>query len=199
MANPNKLGKDFQIELKENSTWLIMAGAFLIIISLALIASVAEFEYQFFIGLMILAAGLTLVVHSFKFWYKKYIGFFMHLASGLLYSIIGTAIIMEHSIYLNNLLILLLFAYLLSGIFRIKVATTEGLDYLGWGWTFLCGIINIILAVVILALKNKSSPLALIGYVTATDILFTGLAIFWLGYDYYQYRARLPSNRRNQA
>jgi uncharacterized membrane protein HdeD (DUF308 family) len=187
MNKNHNLGKDFENELKNHYKWLIFSGLLLCILSTCA-ASIHFVEKKNIISfILFLTISAVILIHSFKFWYKKYIGFFLHLTSAFVYTAVGFYILMPNSLFHVILLYVLFISFLSSGLFRLNISSSQGITYLGWGWTFLCGIVNLVLFFTIIFSLNTTSPAGVIETTSLIDIYFTGLALFGLGLNFQRY------------
>lgn len=172
-------GKNFKEELIHNYSWLKIAGILLVISSLCIGFFLFQFHTPFIFHIGFVIAAVIMFIHAFKFWKNKWIGASLHFANGLLYTFIIIIYVFNIYYLLNYVLYILLISFVIIGFFRFRISIVQGITYYGWGWTFLCGMINLILA---LFLTIQKSPLTMIIPLTISiDLFFTGVALFMLG------------------
>ncbi len=126
------------------------------------------------LGFFIFFSGSIMALDTFTFWWNKWSGFFLHAILALLYIAAGLMLInnpVEGSISITFLLGIF---YTVAGIFRIGFATS--LQAPKWKWSFLNGIITLVLGILILNSWPDSS-LFIIG-------LFVGIDLFFVGWVY---------------
>lgn len=172
----------FEEELCDNWSWLITAGFFLMALSLIAIVDITTVQIAptKLIGSTFIAASVIFIGHAVKFWSEKPLGFCLHLLAGMLYGSVGTIIFMNMHTGMFYLILILAAFYVAIGTFLIITAMMEGLTNLGWGWTFLSGIVNIMLAL-LLWTQLLNFDIWLLSLIVAVDIFFSGLALFMLG------------------
>lgn len=126
-----------------------------------------------FIGFIIFLSGIIIAFDTFSFWHRKGSGFFLHALFAILYLVTGIILIthpVEGSISLT--LVLGIF-YLIIGLFRIAFAPT--LRAPTWGWSWLNGVITLLLGIMILT-SWPASGLFVIGLFVGIDLVFAGWA-----------------------
>lgn len=126
------------------------------------------------LGMIIFAAGVIIIVDTFKFWWRKWGGFFLHLAMGILYLLVGIMLFANPLAASISLTLLLGIFYIVIGVFRIIYSLS--LKSPRWGWSFFNGLISLLLGMLITANWPMSS-LFIIG-------LFVGIDLFFCGWTY---------------
>ena len=130
---------------------------------LATLASVVVF------GVLLLAAGVAEVIHAVMVRNLK--GFALHLLAAALYLVVGL-FMLEDPVRAAAVLTLLLAAnFLVAGVLRILFALT--VQFLGWPWVLLNGVVDLILGVLIWR-GWPGSSLWVIGVFVGIDLLFHG-------------------------
>lgn len=175
----------FQEEVNKNGKWLRVAGILLILCgSLLYVNCFSIFPMADFLpALIFLFTAFIFLMHSFRFWYRKLIGFSLSLFACFLYGGLGFFFIFYQSIalpyFLSPILFLFMMYYLLVGFFRMNMATSQKLKH-GWSWTFYCSLVNLI-SVILLLFGIYTFPLFSLIFSSANDIFFSGIALWALG------------------
>ncbi|OGT64020.1 MAG: hypothetical protein A3J38_07045 [Gammaproteobacteria bacterium RIFCSPHIGHO2_12_FULL_45_9] len=169
------LNADYPHAFKKHSPWFFLWGAALIILGLLAIsaATLTTLISVLFIGALLLAGGVILVLDAYKFWWGKWSGFFLHLAMGLLYLIAGYMIIKSPEAGSLSITLLLGVFYTLIGIFRITYSVALRMPR--WGWSFVSGLVALLLGFLIVA-NWPASSLYIIGLFVGIDLVFCGWA-----------------------
>jgi uncharacterized membrane protein HdeD (DUF308 family) len=130
---------------------------------LATLASVTVF------GVLLLAAGIAEVIHAVMVRNLK--GFALHLLGAALYLLVGL-FMLEDPVRAAAVLTLLLAAYLLvAGVLRVIFALA--VQFVGWPWVLLNGVVDLVLGVMIWR-EWPGSSLWVIGLFVGIDLLFHG-------------------------
>lgn len=152
--------------------WLLALGIVLVILGIfALGATVAvTLASVMLYGVLLLIGGISEGVHSFAA--RRWGGFFSHLAVGILYVIAGGYMIRQPAVSSMVFTLVLGYAILLTGIFRIILAVKVHGEK-NWGWVLVSGIAAILLGAMILA-RWPVSGLTIIGLFVAIELLING-------------------------
>jgi uncharacterized membrane protein HdeD (DUF308 family) len=132
----------------------------------------------YYIGLLILFAGIVEILHAFSV--QTWKSFFFWFLSGLLYAAAGVLT------FLNPLLASTIFTFFIaaaligSGIFRMWVAF-QSRTVKGWGWVFSGGLITA-LAGIVIAIGWPVNSLWVLGLFLSIDLIFQGWAMIALGF-----------------
>lgn len=183
---------NFKTELLSSTKWLMFAGFIDTILGILLLISfylpIQTLNIVLIIAYLIIA--IICMLQAFFFWFRKIGGLVLHLGASALYFALALLFFAsEHYNIYNALyvcLLLLVVAYVITGIFRIYVSIAEHLHF-GWLFTFYCGLIDLFMAVLILIGINRFPYSALI-VATGADILFTGIALIALSFGSQQLR-----------
>lgn len=174
--------ESFKQELTQNKTWLKIAGIVLSLVGLllCLLTLLALTHYTLYVSVLLVLTCIVLFIHSFRFWYRKPLGFVMHIGAGILYLLFAT-IFYFHITFRFVYIALLCLAYFLMGCFRLFVGFDQWSAHHGWSLTVLCGAVNIFLSMLgLLYFYNISIGLIILAI--GTDILLTGLALLALSF-----------------
>jgi uncharacterized membrane protein HdeD (DUF308 family) len=126
------------------------------------------------IGILLLIAGVTEVVHAFMA--RNGRGFALHLLAAALYLFVGVFVIEDPVRAARVLTLLLVAAFLVGGLLRIIFSL--GATPPGWPWVLLNGVIDLVLAGLIWSEWPESS-LWVIGVFVGIDLIFHGWS--WMG------------------
>jgi uncharacterized membrane protein HdeD (DUF308 family) len=160
-------------ELKENAGWFLAMGVLMILFGFTIIIFpvAGTFTVELLFGLLLLIAGITEVVLSFRV--RGWGGFFLLLMMGIFSLVVGLTLLMfpiQGVITLTLLLGLFLAA---TGLLKIIFSfTMKGVDE--WGWVLFNGIISVLLGVLIIG-AWPSDAAWVIGLLFGIDMVFGGL------------------------
>ena len=165
-------------ELRRSWGWYVGLGILLIVLGFlsigyavtATVASVIVFGWLMVIG------GVFEAGHAF--WRRRWSGFFVDLAIGILYAVVGAMLIVNPLAGAATLTLLIAMFLFISGIFRIVASLTN--RFHNWGWLLLDGIVNVILGVMIWR-QWPVSGLWVIGLFVGIEMLFNGWSMLMLG------------------
>lgn len=126
-----------------------------------------------FLGIIIFLSGLIIFFDTLTFWRGQWGGFLLHLLLAILYLWVGFALI-KHPIEGSlSLTFILGIFYIIAGIFRLGFASVVQMPK--WGWSWLNGLITLILGILILT-NWPATGLFIIGLFVGIDLLFIGIA-----------------------
>jgi uncharacterized membrane protein HdeD (DUF308 family) len=128
-----------------------------------------------FFGWLLLVGGVLSAVHAF--WRKRWQGFFLDLATGVLYVVAGFFMVAEPLAAAASLTLLIAMFLLIGGIFRIIVALTGHLEH--WVWVLLNGVITAGLGIMIWR-QWPVSGLWVIGLFVGIEMIFYGWSLVML-------------------
>lgn len=173
---------NFRKELRNNDNWLLIAGISLVMLSIFAISALtlSSTISVNFLSLLLASSGGIILFHAFKFWRYKWLGFALHILAGMMYITVGFMLSNNFFTGTITLSLLLAVSYFVIGLFRIYLAVTQRYTHLGWGWTLISGIVNLLLGLFI-GFLWPTLRLWDVGLVSAIDILFAGFAILMLG------------------
>ncbi len=164
--------------LQDDWKWFTTLGMVLII--LGIIAVI----YCFFasqaavvlFGILILAGGIAQIISAF--WAGKWNGFLLNLLIGIIYVVAGLFMVDDHQQAVLVLSALLAAFFIVGGIIRIIAALS--MQFAGWGWALLSGVIALLLGVLI----YKGWPYTgamIIGLYIGIEMIFNGWYWVMLG------------------
>ena len=151
-----------------------MLGIALIVLGTIALGSVviASLATALTIGVLILLGGIAETVGAF--WCRAWSGFFLHLLSGLLSIVIGVLFLRAPLDALLALTLLVACFLMVGGIFKIVSALSYRFG--AWGWALASGVIDLILAAIILAGLPGTAAWA-IGLLVGINMVFGGSAL----------------------
>lgn len=158
--------------------WFLTYGVILIILGVIAISSafITTMLSVFLLGTLLIIGGVFIFFDSFRYW-KRWKGFFLHLLLGILYVIIGLAVIDRPIISAETITMMMGIFFLVAGVVKIVMALATKLR--NWGWHLLSGIISLALGILILA-HWPASGLFIIGLFIGIDLVFTGWSYIML-------------------
>lgn len=158
--------------------WLVSLGVATVFIGvLALMAAAATTMVTiYFIGAVLLLVAI--VQMTFALSSGKWVGLGLHLLLAALYGMTGLYLLSFPLMGAASLTLLLSFALMTSGIFRI--VSSLMLRFSGWGWAFLGGVVGTCLGVIV-SFNLGTSSLVFLGTVMAFDLIFMGTHLMAFG------------------
>jgi uncharacterized membrane protein HdeD (DUF308 family) len=186
MIISTELSNEARATLHKNWGWFLLWGILLFILGLCAISlsSLTTIVSVVLLGAIILISGIIIIIDTFKFWWGKWLGFFLDLAMGILYVAAGVLLIQRPVLGAVSITLLLGIFYVVVGAFRIIYSLSLRMPR--WGWSLLNGIIALILGLLILA-AWPSSSLFIIGLFVGIDLLFLGLAYMMISLSAHSY------------
>lgn len=166
-------------QMKNNWSWFASIGAVLIIIGILALCYqfIATIFSIYFIGILLLIAGITQAIHSLR------IRGFGQTASwaimGVLYIIAGIISFIKPIEASSAITLLLSFLLIASGIAQaIGAINNKGFPY--WGWWLFSGIITFLLGMLIM-IGWPANSLFILGMFLGIDLVFQGWAYLAIG------------------
>lgn len=166
--------------LKQKSNWFILVGIILIVLGCLALGYqfVATVFSVYFIGTLILIAGIAQAVHSFNI--KGFGQSALWAVMGVLYIFIGLMSFFQPIAVSSALTLVVSILLIMSGFTQIFAAMNN--RYLPrWGWVLTSGIITLILGFMILAGWPYNS-LWVLGMFLGIDLIFQGWAYVAIGF-----------------
>jgi uncharacterized membrane protein HdeD (DUF308 family) len=161
---------------RRNSLWFVLLGAALIFVGFIALGSpwVASLATAVVIGALLVVGGVAEIVGAF--WSRGWSGVFLHLLSGVLSLVVGALFLWAPVDALLTLTFLLACLLTVGGVFKIVAALSYRFE--GWGWPLVNGVIDLVLAVLIL-LEWPASALWVLGLFVGISLVFRGFN--WIG------------------
>ena len=169
------MSNDRGLVVSKSWGWLLFWGFVLVILGLTAIslAALTTFVSVIFLGAIIFVGGIVIIIHTLRFWRKRWSSFLVHLIIGILYIVVGLMLMQNPISSSISLTLLLGIFYIILGIFRITYSTT--ITSPQWGWSLFSGILSLVLGILILA-SWPASGLFIIGLFVGIDLLVCGWA-----------------------
>ena len=158
--------------------WLVGLGVLLAVLgTIAIGASVVvTLATMVFVGFLMLVGGILQTVHAIAM--RAWSGFFIDLLAGVLYTVVGYAIVFHPGATAVALTLMIAILLILGGIFRILTAIS--VPYHNRQWLFLHGVVNLLLGFTIFH-DWPLSGLWVIGLFIGIDMIFNGWTLIMLG------------------
>ena len=164
--------------LQDEWKWFSTLGVVLMILGLisVIYCIFASQAAVVLFGVLILAGGVVQIVNAL--WAGKWSGFLLNLLIGIIYVVVGLFMVddREHAVLILSALIAAFF--IVSGIFRIAAALS--IQFPGWGWALLSGMIAILLGVMIYKGWPDTGEV-IIGLFIGIEMIFNGWYWVMLG------------------
>ncbi|WP_378943327.1 HdeD family acid-resistance protein [Mesorhizobium sp. ANAO-SY3R2] len=160
--------------------WFVVLG--IIVLALGVIAAgnllIATAASVFFVGAMMIAAGIVEIIHAFgvKSWGK----FILWLLSGLLYIVAGYFAFANPLLATAVLTLFLAISLIASGLVRIWIGFTSK-NLAGWGWVVAAGVVTVLAGLIIFSGWPVNS-LWILGLFLAIDLIFQGITYIAFGF-----------------
>jgi uncharacterized membrane protein HdeD (DUF308 family) len=163
--------------LRRNWGWFLVLGIIEIVLGMIAISAsvVATVATVVIFGWLLLIGGALSAVHAF--WRKGWRGFFLDLATGVLYVVVGFLMVAEPLAAAASLTLLIAMFLLMGGIFRIIVALSGHLEH--WGWVLLNGVVTAGLGIMIWR-QWPLSGLWVIGLFVGIEMILYGWSLVML-------------------
>jgi uncharacterized membrane protein HdeD (DUF308 family) len=180
MAISDQLPQGTLAEMRSKWGWFVALGVLVLVLGIIaagnlLVATVAS---VFFVGSLMIVAGVIEIVHAFGV--KTWGTFFWWLLSGILYVIAGILAFTNPLLTTAVLTLLLAVSLIASGLLRIWIGfTSKGLE--GWGWVVAAGVITV-LAGLVIAIGWPVNSLVILGIFLAVDLIFQGITYIAFGF-----------------
>lgn len=165
-------------DLRKRWKWIIGTGGVLIVLGAIALSSVVlvTLSAMVFIGWLMIVAGILQTFHGFS--NKAANGFAVDLLAGILSTVTGILIAGHPGATAGALTLMIAMLLIIGGVFRIFLALS--IRFLNTIWLLIHGVLNILLAVIIL----QDWPISgawVIGTFIAIDMIFNGWTLVSLG------------------
>lgn len=157
--------------IRGNWGWFLALGIVLIVVGTIAIGMPFAGSLASIVALsaLLVVGGVAQLVGAF--WTREWSGFFLSLLMGVLYLVTGVVFFRHPADALAAVTLLLACALMVGGLFRIIGSLMYRFPH--WGWTFVGGVINLLLGIYIYALWPLDSFIIL-GLFVGIDMIFTG-------------------------
>ena len=155
----------------------LIEGIVLVILGAAaiLVPPVATFVVAVFLGWLFLISGCLGLITTF--WMRHAPGFWWSLLSAVLGIVVGLLLIARPVSGAISLTLVLIVFFIIEGVFSIMFALDHKRALSGrWGWLVLNGVVDLVLAAIIVAGLPGTAAWAL-GLLVGIDLVFGGMAL----------------------
>lgn len=166
--------------LRSKWGWFVLLGVALLAIGFIAASNLltATVVSVFFVGAMMIAAGIVEIIHAFGV--KSWGSFFWWLLGGVLYVVAGWLAFVNPVLTSAILTLLLAASLVASGLMRVWMGI-KGRSVLGsWGWIVAAGVVTVLAGLVIAAGWPVNS-LIILGIFLAVDLMFQGITYIAFG------------------
>jgi uncharacterized membrane protein HdeD (DUF308 family) len=175
------LQADVARSLREHWLLFVIEGIVLLILGLlaVLLPPLATLGVTIFIGWLFLLSGVTGLVATF--WARQAPGFWWALLSAVLGIAAGLVLLVSPAGGAISLTLVLIVFFVVEGVATIMYALDHRQQLSGhWGWMLFSGVIDLILAAIILAGLPGTAAWAL-GLLVGINMIFGGSALIAMG------------------
>jgi uncharacterized membrane protein HdeD (DUF308 family) len=169
-----------QLALRQHSTLYLAEGVILVILGLlaVLVPPIASLAIAIFLGWLFLVSGGVGLATTFLT--RGAPGFWWSLLSAVLAIVVGGLLIASPVSGVLSLTYVLIVFFLVEGIATIMYAVEHRSQYPGrWGWMLVSGIVDVILALIIVMGLPGTAAWA-IGLLVGINMVFGGMALISL-------------------
>jgi len=163
--------------LREHRVLFLVEGIVLLLLGAAavIVPPLATLAVTIFFGWLILISGIVGLITTF--WMRHAPGFWWSLLSAILGIVVGVMLIASPVVGALSLTFLLIAFFLIEGAVSIMFAFDHKRELSGqWGWMLVSGIIDLVLATMIMAGLPSTAAWAL-GLLVGINMIFGGAAM----------------------
>jgi uncharacterized membrane protein HdeD (DUF308 family) len=156
--------------------WFVALGVALVVLGVVALSSVvvASLAAAVAIGLLLVMGGAAETVGAF--WCRGWSGFFLHLLSGILSTVVGLMFLRQPAGGLAALTLLVAAFLMAGGVFKIVASLSY--RFANWYLPLISGVIDLVLGVLIWQ-EWPGSSLWVIGLFVGINLVFRGIT--WIG------------------
>ena len=176
-GDANQLQRAFAQSIREHWVLFLIEGIVLVVLGLLaiIVPPLATIAVTIFLGWLFLISGIVGLITTF--WARHAPGFWWSLLSAVLAIAAGIVLLWEPIRGAVTLTLLLIVFFTIEGVLSIMYAFEHKKELSGrWGWMLVSGIIDLILAAIILAGLPGTAAWAL-GLLVGINMLFGGAAL----------------------
>ena len=173
----NQLQSALAQSIREHWVLFLIEGIVLLVLGILaiLVPPVATITFTFFIGWLFLIMGIMGLITTF--WARHAPGFWWSLLSAVLAIAAGIVLLINPFSGAFTLTLLLIVFFIIEGVLSIMYALEHKKELSGrWGWMLASGIIDLILAAIILGGLPETATWA-IGLLVGINMLFGGTSM----------------------
>ncbi len=167
------MNEEVLFDFNRNWRWFLGWGIAFSVLGLLAItyATAITLISVIFLGAILVAGGIVLIVDAYQFWWGRWSEFLLHAGLGLLYALVGLLLIIGPAKASLSLTLLLAIFYIGLGV--IRIIYTFILELPHRGWRIANGLVAILLGVLIIS-QWPASGLFVIGLFVGVDLLIVG-------------------------
>jgi len=185
MNNPDieEIQRKVATSLHEHWVLFLVEGIILVILGLAavVIPPIATLAVEILIGWLFLISGIVGLITTF--WMREAPGFWWSLVSAILAIAAGVVLLLWPLSGILSLTLILILFFVIEGVASIMFALEHKRELSGrWGWMLASGVVDLILAAVILAGLPGAAAWA-IGLLVGINMVFGGAALIVMALD----------------
>jgi uncharacterized membrane protein HdeD (DUF308 family) len=179
-TNPSEMGQlqsAIAQSIREHWVLFLIEGIVLVVLGILaiIVPPLATITFTLFLGWLFLISGIMGLITTF--WARHSPGFWWSLLSAVLAIAAGIVLLIEPLRGAITLTLLLIVFFIIEGVLSIMYAFEHKKDLSGrWGWMLVSGIIDLILAAIILIGLPGTAAWAL-GLLVGINMLFGGSAL----------------------
>ena len=173
----NQLQSAIAQSIREHWVLFLIEGIVLVVLGILaiIVPPLATITFTLFLGWLFLISGIMGLITTF--WARHSPGFWWSLLSAVLAIAAGIVLLVEPLRGAITLTLLLIVFFIIEGVLTIMYAFEHKKDLSGrWGWMLVSGIIDLILAAIILVGLPGTAAWAL-GLLVGINMLFGGTAL----------------------
>ncbi len=177
MTTSDSVNNQFQAAVRRHWVMLLIEGIILLVLGAAAIVvpPIATLAVTIFLGWLLFISGVVGLISTF--WMHQAPGFWWSLLSAVLGIVAGILLILWPVTGVLSLTIVMIAFFIIEGIASIMFAAEHRRQLSGrWGWMLASGIIDLILAAIILTGLPGSAVWA-IGLLLGINLVFGGSAL----------------------
>jgi uncharacterized membrane protein HdeD (DUF308 family) len=176
-----RLSTELEQSIRKHWLLFVVEGAVLLVLGLlvVLVPPLATIGFTIFLGWLFLLSGAMGLVATF--WARQAPGFWWALLSAVLSIGVGFVLLANPAGGAVSLTLLLIVFFVVEGVATIMYAMDHRRQLSGsWGWMLFSGVIDLVLAVMILAGLPGTAAWA-IGLLVGINMIFGGSALIVMG------------------
>ena len=176
-SGAERMGRTVASAIHEHWALFLIEGIILVILGIVaiLVPLIATLAFTILVGWLFLISGVVGLITTF--WARHAPGFWWSLISAIIGILAGLALLASPVIGALSLTLVLVAFFIIEGVASIMYAVDHRRQLTGsWGWMLISGIIDVILAGIILAGLPETAVWAL-GLLVGINMLFGGGAL----------------------
>lgn len=176
-SGAERMGRTVASAIHEHWALFLIEGIILVILGIVaiLVPLIATLALTILVGWLFLISGIVGLITTF--WARHAPGFWWSLISAIIAILAGVALLASPVIGALSLTLVLVAFFIIEGVASIMYAVDHRRQLTGsWGWMLISGIIDVILAGIILAGLPETAVWAL-GLLVGINMLFGGGAL----------------------